>query len=243
MPANRRNYYRLLHIQADAPVEVIKASYRALMKLHHPDHGGEHANAVLINEAYAVLSDPAKRTAYDITRAPRAARSAPPQDASARSNATHNSSNGATSNGTSSHRAARNCPLCALPLPAEVHATSRCARCRAPLAPVRHNTGRARNVERRSMPRVTKSDWALLYQNWPSEVLDVRMRDLSLDGISVYSGAEVPVDRAVRVVGASFDVVAHVVTTRRVGKVFTLHAKLITALFSVDAGGFVSTTA
>jgi hypothetical protein len=33
------------------------------------------------------------------------------------------------------------------------------------------------------------------------------------------------------------------VSCRRVGKVFTLHARLITALFSVPTGGFVSTSA
>ena len=38
------------------------------------------------------------------------------------------------------------------------------------------------------MPRVTKSDWGLLHIDWPSEIVDVRMRDVSLDGISVYCG-------------------------------------------------------
>ena len=28
---NRRNYYRILHVQQDAPVEIIKTSYRTLM--------------------------------------------------------------------------------------------------------------------------------------------------------------------------------------------------------------------
>lgn len=64
---NRRNYYRILHIQPDAPEVLIKVSYRAMMqKLKmHPDLGGSHWNAVLVNEAYAVLSDPAKRRVYD----------------------------------------------------------------------------------------------------------------------------------------------------------------------------------
>ncbi len=64
---NRRNYYRLLQVQPDAPVQVIKASYRALMQKlkYHPDLGGDEWNATLINEAYAVLSDSLKRAAYD----------------------------------------------------------------------------------------------------------------------------------------------------------------------------------
>ena len=62
---NRRNLYRILHVQPDAPEEIIRSSYRTLMtKLRrHPDLGGDHFTATLINEAYAVLSDPEKRAA------------------------------------------------------------------------------------------------------------------------------------------------------------------------------------
>lgn len=64
---NRRNYYRILHVQPDAPRDIIKASYRALMqKLRmHPDLGGDEWNAAALNEAYAVLSKPEQRQAYD----------------------------------------------------------------------------------------------------------------------------------------------------------------------------------
>ncbi len=64
---NRRNYYRILHVQPDAPVELIKASYRTLMHKmkHHPDLGGDHDTAVLINAAYDTLTDGKKRQAYD----------------------------------------------------------------------------------------------------------------------------------------------------------------------------------
>jgi DnaJ-class molecular chaperone len=64
---NKRNYYRILFVQPDAPIEVIRASYRTLMlKLkQHPDLGGEHWNASVINEAHQVLIDDAKRRAYD----------------------------------------------------------------------------------------------------------------------------------------------------------------------------------
>ena len=64
---NRRNLYRILHVQPEAPLEIIKASYRSLMtKLKlHPDLGGDHEAAVLINQAYAVLGDPERRRRYD----------------------------------------------------------------------------------------------------------------------------------------------------------------------------------
>ena len=64
---NRRNYYRVLQVQHDAPFEVIKASYYAhLRELKlHPDFGGKHRNATILNEAYTILSDCKKRAEYD----------------------------------------------------------------------------------------------------------------------------------------------------------------------------------
>jgi len=64
---NRRNLYRLLQVQPDAPEEIIKSSYRTLMqKLGvHPDLGGDTWNAALINDAYSILSNPQKRAQYD----------------------------------------------------------------------------------------------------------------------------------------------------------------------------------
>ena len=96
MPHNRRNYYRLLHLQPDAPVAVITASYRTLMSTprHHPDLGGDHESAALINEAYSVLSDSSRRAAYDAARIARAIRSgsAAPETALASSTAEQPSS-------------------------------------------------------------------------------------------------------------------------------------------------------
>ncbi len=64
---NRRNYYRILHVQQDAPIEVIKASYRTIMGElgSHPDMGGTHSEAIVLNEAYQTLCDSRKRVEYD----------------------------------------------------------------------------------------------------------------------------------------------------------------------------------
>lgn len=65
----RRNYYRILNVQPDAPLEIIKNNYRTLLqKLRlHPDLGGKNWNATVINEAYNTLRHPLKRAAYDKT--------------------------------------------------------------------------------------------------------------------------------------------------------------------------------
>ncbi|MBL1292401.1 MAG: DnaJ domain-containing protein [Thiotrichales bacterium] len=64
---SRRNFYRLLRVQPDASLEIIKLSYRTLMQKlhHHPDLGGDEWNASHINAAYATLRNPAKRATYD----------------------------------------------------------------------------------------------------------------------------------------------------------------------------------
>jgi DnaJ-class molecular chaperone len=67
MMKNRRNYYRILQVQPDAPQEIIQASYRTLMLelKRHPDLGGSNDEAALLNEAYEILRDPQQRAAYD----------------------------------------------------------------------------------------------------------------------------------------------------------------------------------
>jgi len=65
--AARPDFYRILHVQPDAPVEIIRTSYRTLMQAlkMHPDLGGDHGQASLLNEAFATLKDPVRRAAYD----------------------------------------------------------------------------------------------------------------------------------------------------------------------------------
>ena len=62
-------HYDNLKVARNAPPEVIQAAYRALSLKHHPDHnpGDPEAARVmtLINAAYSVLSDPAKRAEHD----------------------------------------------------------------------------------------------------------------------------------------------------------------------------------
>ena len=63
----RKNCYEILHVQPDAPREIILSSYRTLMQQlnAHPDRGGDNQVAAQINRAYSVLSDESKRHRYD----------------------------------------------------------------------------------------------------------------------------------------------------------------------------------
>ena len=69
MPAKFVDYYQTLGVARTASADEIKKAFRKLARLHHPDvakdkKAGE-AKFKEINEAYEVLSDPAKRKKYD----------------------------------------------------------------------------------------------------------------------------------------------------------------------------------
>jgi len=44
--------WSVLHLQPGAPVAIVDAVWRALAKIHHPDHGGDAETFKRINAAY-----------------------------------------------------------------------------------------------------------------------------------------------------------------------------------------------
>jgi curved DNA-binding protein len=63
-----RDYYKVLGVPRDAAADDIKKAFRKLARKYHPDVSKEkdaEAHMKDVNEAYAVLSDPEKRAAYD----------------------------------------------------------------------------------------------------------------------------------------------------------------------------------
>ena len=64
------SHYDNLKVAHDASPQDIRAAYRALTRKHHPDRNPGQADAqrvmAMVNVAYAVLSDPAKRREHDL---------------------------------------------------------------------------------------------------------------------------------------------------------------------------------
>jgi formylglycine-generating enzyme required for sulfatase activity len=80
------DYYRVLGLPQDATTEQIKARYRVLVSMKHPDNFSKPEQRAIaeeemkaINAAYAVLSHPAERSAYDRQYAAYTARAGPPR--------------------------------------------------------------------------------------------------------------------------------------------------------------------
>jgi curved DNA-binding protein len=63
-----KDYYDILGIKRDASQDEVKQAYRRLARKYHPDiskEAGAEAKFKDVGEAYEVLKDPEKRTAYD----------------------------------------------------------------------------------------------------------------------------------------------------------------------------------
>ncbi|MCP4575614.1 MAG: DnaJ domain-containing protein [Deltaproteobacteria bacterium] len=66
-----QDYYEVLRVETSASQQEIKESYRKLAFEYHPDRNRDDTAAArmkAINESYAVLSDPQKRSRYDTLR-------------------------------------------------------------------------------------------------------------------------------------------------------------------------------
>jgi len=66
---SKRDYYEVLNVGRDASAIEIKKAYRRLAMKYHPDRNRDDADAEIrfkeAKEAYEVLSDPRKKSAYD----------------------------------------------------------------------------------------------------------------------------------------------------------------------------------
>lgn len=226
---NRRNLYRILHVQPDAPEAIIRSSYRTLMtKLRqHPDLGGDHYTATVINEAYAVLTDPAKRAAYDATRRP---------VGSPGERAPEVASPVAT------------CQFCGsvhgLGHASRLPAAATCNTCNAPLAPaVRERLDQGQRAVSRIPRRI-----ALGYcTGWPAQgPYPAETRDLSLHGLQFVTQAAVPVSKLLKVDCEALVALVRVVACANADERdwrWLVRAEYVTVRFRRPRGGFVATRA
>ncbi len=231
MTQERRNLYRILYVQPEAPPELITAAYRCLMSRlrTHPDLGGDTETAARINQAYQILRDPAKRKAYDDSRRrPVSARTRP-------------------TDGTPPRKppaAASSCPFCGLAVPARIEPDTRCRRCASPLAPVAFTVGASGEpFGRRSAPRVPKDTRVTVHAAPDAPPLSAVLRDLSVTGVSLFVGAPVTTGRNIRIEALGMDVVAHVIKVQPSDDAFLVRGVLLTAHYNRRSGMFMSTTA
>jgi hypothetical protein len=236
MDANRRNYYRILHVQPDAPLEVIRSSYRTIMQRlkAHPDLGGDNRAASLINEAYAVLTDPEQRKAYDEGFRPRYQRTAADGAAVV--------ALGRLPEGLQTGTFVV-CAFCREPFTRanKVRADTLCTGCGSPLYPAARPGETTRG---RTLPRLERNHPAVLFTRWPQDQgHPAETRDLSPHGVRLLTAESLQAGAIVKLDSDVCRAVVRVTSARRDpgdGR-YTIGGAFVTVLFSQPRGGFVST--
>lgn len=225
---NRRNFYRLLQVQPDAPIEVIRASYHAMMRelKQHPDLGGSSSHAALLNEAYRILSNPALRSEYDS----RLFRQYPKQVLSAQAFG-HPA------------RAGKSCPLCKAPPPPQAPSPLTCSVCHSPLL----SGGNPEVSDRRALARLKRRGRIYYWARWPQEAQEAKMVDISPQGMRLLCDQPLKPGTVLKISGPGFkasaivrDLSAEAVSGE---KLHAVGVSFLAVQFENPRGSFLSTQA
>lgn len=238
-----RNYYDVLHVSRDAPLEIIRGSYRTLMQRmkHHPDLGGDAATAALINEAYAVLSNAEKRAEYD-ARMDVMARvaegfadvdpqpDAPPPGPEPRVRMLDWS---------------RQCVFCETPhgYGRNIELEMACQTCESPLSAAERH--RMESEGQRAIERVGKRMRVSYYTHWPQpSAYSGYVEDMSLNGLRLVARQDLVEGQRIKIVSDVVEAIAQVSHTlyerRGWSKRCVAGVSFVTLRFGRSAGGFVS---
>ncbi|MFQ5634023.1 MAG: DnaJ domain-containing protein [Gammaproteobacteria bacterium] len=246
---NRRNYYRILHVQEDAPEEIIRTSYRTLMQRMkmHPDLGGDHWDATLINEAYATLIDPERRADYDrqLPASVETRRDGPePVDRPP----TFESSCSQYPEGDSTSDDDDRCPLCGTPhaYGESIPASARCAHCNGSLYPAVKR--RFDDAGRRAISRTPKNIAVActVYGTFAVEQLQVVSDDISPNGIRLRTAHAIPAGARMKIECELLSAIGVVRHCRRApgdpARMWRVGVEFLTLRLAGSRGAFVSDT-
>ncbi len=222
---NRRNYYRVLHVQPDAPKEIIRSSYRTMMQRMrmHPDLGGDDNNAAIINEAYATLTNPRHRSVYDESRQ------------SKESTAAYRKSAFRTSVQQDK------CAFCRFSYEREedTPADTLCVNCQSPLFMTRQAP--VDECDRRSNPRMPNSQSLSFRTRWPqNEAYSGHADDISLLGMKFITAKDLDLGQVVKIDSQILTAVARVMRSERQGSKWGVGVQFLSLHFVQSQGSFVT---
>ncbi len=236
MKRNRRNLYRILHVQPEAPVEVIRASHQVLWSLFGGGAGksGDVDTAALIDEAWSVLGNPAKRAAYDksirLAVHRQGVYQASPQHAAPSPEIVPLSAPGSPAAAKKLVASApTGCPFCGRALPGKIGRDTLCTGCSSPLATVARGERKNKDIlDRRGVSRIDNELAVTVFLTPESGPLPARLKDLSMNGASLVASNSLQSDQVIRLVTRDFDALAKVVSARRKGEHWVIGVSLLT---------------
>ena len=223
---NRRNYYRILQVQPDAPTEIIRASYRTMMRelKRHPDLGGSTPEAAVLNEAYETLNDPQRRAAYDeklfsaFTKQARS-QARPPA-------------------------APVLCPVCKRALTRKPEPGEVCRTCLTPL-PAEESSDPVQS--KRAQERTRSSEAVKFYSAWPGKPAQGRMIDFSPKGMRFICGEKLAPKSVLKISSKLFEASGTVTNVSEEmsgkGPCYAVGICFLAVHFAESRGTFFSTSA
>jgi len=210
------DYYKILQVQPDAPAPLIHSSYHTLVRRALTDSPGGDEIARL-DAAYAVLSDPQRRAAYDVQRAGQSRAETGPS---------------------------ATCLFCGAPhgIDRVFARDDECPRCASPLYPAeRHRLEYSgQRILGRIQLRHPISIWPQFHRDTP---IAGEMRNLSLNGIGLTSSVLFEVNQVVRVDCADLRAVGRIAHTEPATKgphPFSAGLEFVTLLLRGSGGPFSS---
>lgn len=239
MTKHNLNYYDVLHLSRDAPPEIIRGSYRTMMQQlrNHPDLGGDTATAALINEAYAVLTDPDRRAEYDamLDVMPDVAQGVPKRP----------QGSGSAANSGPTPDPCCLCVFCETPHDqgnnADLDAV--CKNCGSPLSSAENR--RIELAGQRAVERIDKKQNITFYTCWPQQVgYRGHTEDVSLNGLRLITKQQLVGGQRVKIVSDVLEAVANITHCSYERRGWTTWCvagvSFVTLRFAKSIGGFVS---
>lgn len=219
----RHDYYQILHVQPDAPREIIRSSYRTMMQRMrmHPDLGGDDKKAAILNEAYATLTDPVHRSAYDKSRQAPERPATPGAAAAARRQSTP----------------LPRCAFCGAMCEGGSEDLS-CATCQSPLYMAEQAL--FEDSDRRTSARVVNDHPMIFCTHWPqSEPHSSRAVDVSLSGMKFDSNTSLALDQVIKIDSQILKAVARVVRSQPQVTGWEIGVHYLSLSFLQSRGSFI----
>jgi hypothetical protein len=225
------DYYRILHVQPDAPASLIEASYRMLVQRAQSTGG---AGKSLLDAAFAVLGNPDRRAAYDRLL----------HDETRASVSTTTTARLRALEDTGANLLLNACLFCGTPhgLQRAFERDDECGRCGSPLYPAARQ--RLEVSGQRMLSRVPKRRTIAFSVTWPqSDALVGEMRDLSLNGMQFSTNVRLQLNQIVKIECPELIAlgrVAHAALETEAPEMWLTGVEFLTLRFRKSSGSFVS---